>query len=70
MPARLAKARNRVLTRQPKMALTNGRARVPAFGHGEVEQLSLYLKPLEEETAATVQPTPGGYREQLLPHLT
>jgi len=36
----------------------------------EVAQLSLYLKLLEEETAATVQPKLGGLREQLLPSLT
>jgi type I restriction-modification system DNA methylase subunit len=35
----------------------------------EVAQLSLYLKLLEEETAATVQPKLGGLREQLLPNL-
>lgn len=31
----------------------------------EVAQLSLYLKLLEEETAATIQPKLGGLREQL-----
>ncbi|NOT46576.1 MAG: N-6 DNA methylase [Acidobacteria bacterium] len=35
----------------------------------EVAQLSLYLKLLEEETAATVQPKLAGLREQLLPNL-
>ncbi|HQU93932.1 MAG TPA: N-6 DNA methylase, partial [Pyrinomonadaceae bacterium] len=35
----------------------------------EVAQLSLYLKLLEEETAATVQPKLAGLREQLLPSL-
>jgi type I restriction-modification system DNA methylase subunit len=35
----------------------------------EVAQLSLYLKLLEEENAATVQPKLGGLREQLLPSL-
>ncbi len=35
----------------------------------EVAHLSLYLKLLEEETAATVQPKLAGLREQLLPNL-